>query len=168
MSRLSRLFKQPSNNDKGVRASTKNTLTSPNDISEILSKRYGGISVYFVVMILLAIAIIWTAILTAEQIQSYHQDYRVLQDMKRQQRKLQIEYQRLLIEQQTFSATPQIANRAVTELGMYSPSIQDKLIIQPSANQAGVEADASNNLDTVTSDGQQSLVGADDDTQTTQ
>jgi cell division protein FtsL len=39
----------------------------------------------------------------------------------------------LLIEQQTFSATPQIASRAVAELGMYSPTLKDKLIIQPGA-----------------------------------
>jgi len=51
--------------------------------------------------------------------------------MKKQERKLQIEHQRLLIEQQTFSATPQIASRAVAELGMYSPTLKDKLIIQP-------------------------------------
>jgi cell division protein FtsL len=51
--------------------------------------------------------------------------------MKKQERKLQVEHQRLLIEQQTFSATPQIASRAVAELGMYSPTLKDKLIIQP-------------------------------------
>ena len=50
--------------------------------------------------------------------------------MKKQQRKLQVEHQRLLIEQQTFSATPQIASRAVSELNMYSPTLKDKLIIQ--------------------------------------
>ncbi len=56
-----------------------------------------------------------------------------MQDMKKQERKLQVEHQRLLIEQQTFSATPQIASRAVAELGMFSPTLKDKLIIQPGA-----------------------------------
>ena len=142
MSRLSHLLKPPTASEGRRRAPVRpakntNTASNDNDISDILSKRYGGISVYFVVMVLMAIAIISTAIRTAEQIQTYHQDYSVLQDMKRKQRKLQVEYQRLLIEQQTFSATPQIANRAVTELGMFSPSTQDKLIIQPVASSTG-------------------------------
>lgn len=56
-----------------------------------------------------------------------------LQKMKVEHRNLQIENQRLVIEQQTFSATPQIASRAVTQLGMYSPTTKDKLILQPTA-----------------------------------
>ena len=107
------------------------------EISEFLTKRYGGVSVYAAVMILLAIGIIWTAVLTAEQVQQYHEDYMALQKMKVEHRNLQIENQRLIIEQQTFSATPQIASRAVTQLGMYSPSTKDKLILQPTAAQPG-------------------------------
>lgn len=111
----------------------KNSL----EISEFLTKRYRGVSVYGAVMILLAIGIIWTAVLTAEQVQQYHEDYMALQKMKVENRNLQIENQRLVIEQQTFSATPQIASRAVTQLGMYSPSTKDKLILQPTAAQPG-------------------------------
>jgi cell division protein FtsL len=85
------------------------------------------------ILLLLAAAIIWSGIKTAEGVQQYHQDYKTLQDMKKQERKLQVEHQRLLIEQQTFSATPQIASRAVAELGMFSPTLKDKLIIQPGA-----------------------------------
>ncbi|WP_227430249.1 cell division protein FtsL [Psychrobacter sp. I-STPA6b] len=130
MSRLSHLIHRPSNKG-GTSKKPQSSGEMTQDISDILSKRYRGISVYAVVMLLIAIAIIWTGVLTTEQIQSYRQDYLILQDMKRQERRLQVEYQRLLIEQQTFSATPQIASRAVTELGMYSPSVQDKLILQP-------------------------------------
>lgn len=104
------------------------------DVGDILSKRFGGVSIYVAIMLLLAIAIVWTGVQAAEQVQQYHQDYKVLQDMRKQHRKLQVEHQRLLIEQQTFSATPQIASRAVAELGMYSPSLNDKLILQPSAS----------------------------------
>ena len=107
------------------------------EISEFLTKRYRGVSVYGAVMILLAIGIIWTAILTAEQVQQYHEDYMALQKMKVEHRNLQIENQRLVIEQQTFSATPQIASRAVTQLGMYSPTTKDKLILQPTAAKPG-------------------------------
>lgn len=119
------------------------------EISEFLTKRYRGVSVYGAVMILLAIGIIWTAVLTAEQVQQYHEDYMALQKMKVEHRNLQIENQRLIIEQQTFSATPQIASRAVTQLGMYSPATKDKLILQPAATKPGdrlniEQADASN------------------------
>lgn len=100
------------------------------DVSEIFAQRFNIVSIYVLVLLLLAAGIIWSGIKTAEGIQQYHQDYKTLQDMKNQQRKLQVEHQRLLIEQQTFSATPQIASRAVSELNMYSPTLKDKLIIQ--------------------------------------
>ncbi len=101
------------------------------DIGELFAQRFNVVSIYVVVLLLLAAAIVWSGIKTAKNVQQYHQDYKTLQDMKKQQRKLQVEHQRLLIEQQTFSATPQIASRAVAELGMYSPTLEDKLIIQP-------------------------------------
>lgn len=107
------------------------------EMGDILTKRYRGISLYAVVMSLLAIAIIWTAVLNAELVQQYHEDYMTLQKMKVEHRNLQIENQRLVIEQQTFSATPQIASRAVTQLGMYSPSTKDKLILQPMSDTLG-------------------------------
>ena len=106
----------------------------PLDIGEMFVQRFNVVSIYVVLLLLLAAAIIWSGIKTAENVQQYHQDYKTLQDMTKQERKLQIEHQRLLIEQQTFSATPQIASRAVGELGMYSPTIKDKLIIQPAAS----------------------------------
>ena len=123
-------------------ANNKSPSSNPIDrdsleISEFLTKRYRGVSVYGAVMILLAIGIIWTAVLTAEQVQQYHEDYMALQKMKVEHRNLQIENQRLVIEQQTFSATPQIASRAVTQLGMYSPTTKDKLILQPTAAKPG-------------------------------
>lgn len=110
------------------------------ELGEILSKRYGGISVYVAVILLLMVGIVSTAVLTAQQVQQYHEDYIGLQKMKSEHRRLQIENQRLIIEQQTFSATPQIASRAVTELGMYSPTTDDKLILQPTVqNNATVQ-----------------------------
>ncbi|WP_367105420.1 cell division protein FtsL [uncultured Psychrobacter sp.] len=114
-------------------ANRRTALPDSTDIGEMFARRFNVVSIYVVVLLMLAGAIIWSGIRTAEDVQQYHQDYKTLQDMKKQERKLQIEHQRLLIEQQTFSATPQIASRAVAELGMYSPTLQDKLIIQPSA-----------------------------------
>ena len=109
----------------------RRAVPSNTDIGELFVRRFNVVSIYVVVLLLLAAAIVWSGIKTAEAVQQYHQDYKTLQDMKKQERKLQIEHQRLLIEQQTFSATPQIASRAVAELGMYSPTLKDKLIIQP-------------------------------------
>ena len=108
----------------------KATSASATDVGEIFVQRFNIVSIYVLLLLLLASAIIWSGIKTAEGVQQYHQDYKTLQDMKKQQRKLQVEHQRLLIEQQTFSATPQIASRAVSELNMYSPTLKDKLIIQ--------------------------------------
>ena len=113
-------------------ANRRNAASSnTTDVGELFAQRFGVVSIYVVMLLLLAGAIVWSGIKTAENVQQYHQDYKTLQDMKKQERKLQVEHQRLLIEQQTFSATPQIASRAVSELGMYSPTLKDKLIIQP-------------------------------------
>lgn len=107
------------------------------ELTDILSKRYRANNFYPLIMFILALGIVWTAVLTAEQVQQYHNDYMRLQKMKVEHRNLQIENQRLIIEQQTFSATPQIASRAVTQLGMYSPSTKDKLILQPASTVQG-------------------------------
>jgi cell division protein FtsL len=117
----------------GKPANRRSTLPPNTDVGELFVRRFNVGSIYVAVLLLLAAAIIWSGIKTAEGVQQYHQDYKTLQDMKKQERKLQIEHQRLLIEQQTFSATPQIASRAVAELGMFSPTLEDKLIIQPGA-----------------------------------
>ena len=117
-----------------------NKTTPDADIGELFVQRFSIVRIYVAILLLLAAAIVWSGIKTAESIQQYHQDYKALQDMKKQERTLQIEHQRLLIEQQTFSATPQIASRAVSELGMYTPTFKDKLIIQPGVAVAVTEA----------------------------
>lgn len=109
-------------------------------MADMLAKRFGGISMYLVLMVALATAIVATGVVTTQQIQQYRQDYKTLLDMRRQYHQLQVEHQRLLIEQQTFSATPQIAARAVAELGMYAPSLQDKMILQPTATTPSVSS----------------------------
>ena len=117
----------------------KATSAATTDVGEIFVQRFNVVSIYVILLLLLAAGIVWSGIKTAEGVQQYHQDYKALQDMKKQQRKLQVEHQRLLIEQQTFSATPQIASRAVSELDMYTPTLKDKLIIQLGAPVAKTE-----------------------------
>ncbi|AGP50017.1 cell division protein FtsL [Psychrobacter sp. G] len=118
---------------------------SNTDVGALFVRKFKISNIYVAILVLLAAGIVWSGIKTAEGVQQYHQDYKTLQDMKKQERKLQVEHQRLLIEQQTFSATPQIASRAVSELGMFSPTLKDKLIIQPGAATAValVDPDAS-------------------------
>ena len=117
----------------GKPTNRRNTVLNNPDVGEMFVKRFNVVSIYVVMLLLIAAAIVWSGVKTAENVQQYHQDYKTLQDMKKQERKLQVEHQRLLIEQQTFSSTPQIASRAVAELGMYSPTLKDKMIIQPAA-----------------------------------
>lgn len=107
--------------------------TAENEVVELMSKRYGGLSFYTVIMLILAVAIVVTGVVASTQVQQYHHGYKNLQKMKKEYLQLQIEHNRLQIEQQTFSATPQIAARAITELNMYSPTLKDKMIIQPQA-----------------------------------
>ena len=122
--------------DKPVNRRT--AMPANTDVGELFVRRFNVVSIYVAILLILAAAIIWSGIKTAEGVQQYHQDYKTLQDMKKQERNLQVEHQRLLIEQQTFSATPQIASRAVAELGMFSPTLKDKLIIQPGVATAQV------------------------------
>lgn len=98
--------------------------------TEFMATEYKGVSIYALAMTILIGLILWTGIATVQQVQAYHQQYGNLQQLKKDYRKLQIENQRLLIEQQTFSATPQIASRAVAELNMFYPQLSDRMIIQ--------------------------------------
>lgn len=102
------------------------------NIDEVLNAKYQIISLYVVAMLWLVGLILWTAVQTVEQVQAYHQTYGQLQTLKKEFRQLQIERQRMLIEQQTFSATPQVTNRAVAELQMFYPNVSDRLIINHS------------------------------------
>ncbi len=138
----------------GKPTNRRNTALNNPDVGEMFAKRFNVVSIYVVMLLLIAAAIVWSGVKTAENVQQYHQDYKTLQDMKKQERKLQVEHQRLLIEQQTFSATPQIASRAVSELGMYSPTLKDKLIIQPAAPIAAKPANADSDQ---TQDGNETL-----------
>lgn len=101
--------------------------------AEFMATEYKGISLYTMAMMVLIGLILWTGIQAVQQVQAYHQQYGVLQHLTKDYRSLQVENQRLLIEQQTFSATPQIASRAVSELNMFYPKLSDRMIIQANA-----------------------------------
>lgn len=92
------------------------------------------VGLYRVILAVLFVAIMWTGVGIAKQTQTHHEAYRQLQQLKNELTAMQVEEQRLLIEQQTFSATPQVARRAVSELGMFFPAGDNRRIIAPSAN----------------------------------
>ena len=54
----------------------------------------------------------------------------------------------MLIEQQTFSATPQVTNRAVTELNMFYPNLSDRMIIHDNKVTVFTSDDSSNESNT--------------------
>ena len=81
----------------------------------------------------LVVMIFATALGIVTQTQEWHEAYIELQKRSRELNELKIEEQRLMIEQQTFSATPQVAQRAVSELGMFFPTNENRRVITPSA-----------------------------------
>lgn len=95
---------------------------------------FGMIRLCRLVLGLLVVAIIWTGVSISVQTQAHHESYRNLQRLKKELTSMQVEEQRLLIEQQTFSATPQVARRAVSELGMFFPAGDSRRVIAPTAN----------------------------------
>lgn len=84
---------------------------------------------YWLVMAGLVGVIVVAGVNTSKQTQERHAVYRQLMKAREHARELKIEEQMLIIEQQTFSATPIVAKRAVAELGMFYPAEKDKLII---------------------------------------
>lgn len=84
---------------------------------------------YWFVMAGLVLVILITAVKTAHQTQERHEVYRKLTQARQQYQSLQTEETRLIIEQQTFSATPIVAQRAVVELGMFYPTQKNRIII---------------------------------------
>ncbi|OOR89595.1 hypothetical protein B0181_06385 [Moraxella caviae] len=98
------------------------------------AKPSGMIGVLRLIVLLLLAAILWTGVSIAKQAQEHHAAYRELQKLGRELTALQVEEQRLLIEQQTFSSTPQVARRAVSELGMFFPVGSHRQVIAPTSS----------------------------------
>lgn len=90
-----------------------------------------GSRLYWFMMVLFVVIILMSAIATTKQTQTRHDLYQQLMDLRKQTRALKVEEQRLIIEQQTFSATPHIAKRAITELKMFYPNDTSRLVLTP-------------------------------------
>jgi cell division protein FtsL len=82
-----------------------------------------------VIVSLLVAGIIGSALSVAFQVHETRQEFQVLQKSKQMRDQLDVEWGRLLIEQQTFGATTQIGSRAVIYLHMYSPPANQTLTL---------------------------------------
>lgn len=85
--------------------------------------------VYWFMIVVLLAGMLVTAILTVEQTQKRHTLYQQIAVMRADIHALQIEEERLIIEQQTFSATPTIAKRSAIELKMFYPDDKHRLVL---------------------------------------
>lgn len=92
-------------------------------------------SVLRVILIILIMLIFWTALSIVKQTNERHQVHIDIRKLEIELVQLRTEEQRLMIEQQTFSATPQVASRAVSELGMFFPTGENRRVIAPSTVQ---------------------------------
>lgn len=88
-----------------------------------------GQNYWFLVLFLVGFILVM-AVLTVLSIQHRHSVYGELSAAKIEFRKMQTEEERLILEQQTFSATPMVAERAVRELNMFYPSNQNRMTIK--------------------------------------
>ncbi len=97
------------------------------DLHEYATEQMSLVGLYRLIVGGLLLAILITGVMIAQQTQERHQTYQEITRLKRELAKMQVEENRLLIEQQTFSATPQVARRAVDELGMHYPTKKEQL-----------------------------------------
>ncbi|ONG38748.1 cell division protein FtsL [Alkanindiges hydrocarboniclasticus] len=83
----------------------------------------------WVLPILLVLLIVGSALAVVQQVFMYRQEFRDLQEVRKARENLDVEWSRLLIEQQTFGATAQIGSRAVMTLRMYSPPPSQTVVL---------------------------------------
>ncbi|MDO4897190.1 MAG: cell division protein FtsL [Moraxella sp.] len=100
---------------------------------ESFANHRNSTGVYWLILGVLTVLILVTGASIALQSQERHRTYRTLQTLKKDYTTLKSEEQRLLIEQQTFSATSQVVRRSVDELGMFFPTKQHRQVITPTA-----------------------------------
>lgn len=101
----------------------------PNFDIESFASSTRPVGVYWLILILLSLLILLTGAAIALQTQERHEAYRILQTLKREHATLKSEQQRLMIEQQTFSATSQVVRLSVDKLGMFYPTKQHRQVI---------------------------------------
>jgi cell division protein FtsL len=102
------------------------------EVAKTKTTRFKPWMLYVVYMLVL----VASAMMLVFQVFEYRQDYKHMSKLLNESDDLNAEWGRLLIEQQTFGATAQIGTRAVTTLQMYSPPIEQSVVIElPAAKQ---------------------------------
>lgn len=99
-------------------------------VADILGVEHHGGWIYAFILAVIAVAVLITAVGVVGQAQRSHELYRDLSKLQEEFRQLQTDNQRMLIEQQAFSVTPQMIHRATGELGMFYPTFSDRMVIQ--------------------------------------
>lgn len=77
----------------------------------------------------LLVMIMGSALAVVHNVFLYRDDFKALQVVRKEREALDVEWGRLLIEQQTFGATAQIGGRAVMSLRMYSPPASQTVVL---------------------------------------
>lgn len=85
---------------------------------------------YWFVLLMIGIAILVLAVLSVLQVQYRHDTYQELARAVRDFNQMKLEEERLLLEQQTFSATPTVVERSVGELAMFYPDDKHRLVLK--------------------------------------
>lgn len=78
---------------------------------------------------LLIVCLLVQSFVVVRQSFLYRAEYQQLNQLNEKERQLNIEWGRMLIEKQTFGSSAQIATRATMEMGMFSPSREQRIII---------------------------------------
>lgn len=73
--------------------------------------------------------IVSSALAVVYEVFLYRHEFKALQVVRQEREELDVEWGRLLIEQQTFGATAQIGGRAVMSLRMYSPPPSQTVVL---------------------------------------
>jgi cell division protein FtsL len=73
--------------------------------------------------------IVGSALAVVYEVFLYRHEFKALQVVRQEREELDVEWGRLLIEQQTFGATAQIGSRAVMSLRMYSPPAAQTVVL---------------------------------------
>lgn len=114
------------------------TQTTDTDLHELATEQVNLTGLYRLIIAGLLLAILVTGVLTVLQVQERHKIYQEIARLKREMTVMKVEESSLIIEQQMFSATPQVARRSVSELSMYYPTKKEQVQSDMNTHQGGL------------------------------
>lgn len=97
-------------------------------IDELYSKFFNP-SLYYGALGLLVVLMLISATLLAQKTYDRQQQYRQLLVLEEQRMVLLTEQQRLILEERTYAATPNVARRAILQMGMHYPDSKERLLV---------------------------------------